>query len=915
MGSGAWVVPSGNSFGFKRNARRRSLLGTTAFAVLCGIAMAAAPVAPQARAQEQGSTRAFNIPAQPLASAINAFGRQSGLQVSVAAGAASGVRANAVNGSLSPSQALSRMLAGTGLPYRINGDGTAVIGRAEAASPGVAADGSIMLDPITVVSGPVRNTNIGSGYQGTPDWVYEQPSSVSVVSREAIESNPATRSAADTLDTVAGVITNRSEAQKPGIAVNVRGLQDMNRVTTSIDGARQNFQRAGHGSYQQVFVDTSFIRAVEIEKGAVPGVGGAGSLGGMVNFRTVEADDIIEAGKQWGAELKSGTGSNAFDFDGSAIGGVRLSEDFTIIGGISHKKIGDYKIGTHGEIPDSGEDFTVIDDKTLFSRNEVLNTLLKAEWQITDDLKLDASWLRYEADGAQGGGDGTEGAKIRRDDEHYVNNTFTTSLTYDPASELIDAKARFWYNDTSNDEQRGYDVTLPVSYGMESFGGSLENTSRFALGMGDLALHYGAEAFHDDGETKTTGLDDPNGPDGHYGFGGANPSGKRTMASGFFNATLQHEDWLTITGGLRYDYYHLYGSTVVQQRRVVVTPPQGCLVWQDIDSDGTPDPNGLWLGNDGNIYHEPGPDREFATPTCEQWGAPGSSETVYDRFPVDVDQSGGAWLPSATIAVKPFDWLQPFVSYSRSYRPPAITESLISGGHPGVPFENMPNPDLRPEKGETWELGVNISQNAVFTSDDAFRLKAVYFRRDIEDYISMGSMWYEPASTPLDTYLNLDGTTRMRGVEIEANYDLGYAYLGASYTHIDTDWADSYNLVLPPDWEGGGAQPPSPAVLFVPPKQKFTLDLGVRLFERKLVVGTRATHVSATTPEFGELVGLYVNDGYTVYDLYGSYAFTDKAKLRFGVSNLTDEKYVPALGTYSYPAPGRTYTASLALKF
>ncbi|WP_158693425.1 TonB-dependent receptor [Neorhizobium alkalisoli] len=892
--------------------RDRIVMGfwaTTALAMLqivgAGHAHAQQAVASQGARTPQA--RAFNIPALPVSSAISAFNRQTGLQVSLPASVGSNVRTNAVRGSYPPNEALRLMLEETGVTYRFGQSGEAILNSEGAQG----AANETTLRPIVLKTG--RNANTGPGYQGTPDWVYKEPSSVSVVSREAIQNNPATRSAADTLDSVAGVITNRAEGQKPGISVNVRGLQDMGRVTTSIDGARQNFQRSGHGGYQQTFVDTAFIRAIEVEKGAVRGVGGAGSLGGLVDFRSVGVDDIIEAGKDYGAEVEAGTGTNNYNFAGSAIGAVRLSDTFSILGGIATRNIGDYKIGTHGGEDLTLPDLTVVDDDVIFSRREILNTLLKAEWDITDDLNFVGSWMHYKATGATGGYNGIVSG-LRTNEQDYFNDTLTATFTYDPESELIDAKARLWYNDTVNDEKRDYGTgtTDDYSYGLKSLGGSLENTSRFTLPIGDLALHYGAEAYQDTGDTRslTPPASDP-GYDPGWGLRGANPPGKRLMASGFASATLEHNDWLTLTGGLRYDYYRLWGSTVVHNQRTVVTPPSNCQQWSDIDGDGTPDPNGLWFGYDGNIYTEPGPDREFAPPSCDVWENPGGSETVYDAFPVDVDKSGGAWLPSATIAVKPFEWLQPFVSYSRSYRPPAVFEALVAGGHPGLPFENTPNPDLEPEKGETWELGVNISQNAMFTADDSFRMKAVYFRRNIENYISMGYRYFEPAGRYYTSSVNLEGTTKMSGVEIEASYDLGYVYIGGSYTNIETDWADTYAMDGP---DGGSGNTPRPTILYLPPEQKFTIDAGTRLFDERLMLGVRVNYVSETETGFGQLSG-YTNEAYTTYDLYGSFDITPEAKLRFGVANLTDERYVPSLGIQSYPAPGRTFTASLKMKF
>lgn len=137
-----------------------------------------------------------------MAAAIDAFIQASGWQVGYSSEAARGRTSQPVSGTMAPADALRRIVAGSGIEVR------------------VAAPGSV--------------ATAGAGLQGTPDWVYRSPTSTSVVSREAIEANPATRSAADTLDTVAGVMTNRSEAQNPGIAVMVRGLQDQNRVTTSI---------------------------------------------------------------------------------------------------------------------------------------------------------------------------------------------------------------------------------------------------------------------------------------------------------------------------------------------------------------------------------------------------------------------------------------------------------------------------------------------------------------------------------------------------------------------------------------------------------------------------------------------------------------------------------------------------------
>ena len=57
-------------------------------------------------------------------------------------------------------------------------------------------------------------------------------------------------------------------------------LRDRGRVTTTIDGARQNFQQSGHGSASLTYVDANLLREIEVDKSVVAGVGGAGSLAG-----------------------------------------------------------------------------------------------------------------------------------------------------------------------------------------------------------------------------------------------------------------------------------------------------------------------------------------------------------------------------------------------------------------------------------------------------------------------------------------------------------------------------------------------------------------------------------------------------------------------------------------------------------
>lgn len=96
----------------------------------------------------QATTRAYNIAPQSLDSAVPLFARQSGRQITADAAALQGLATQGVQGTLSFDEALQRLLAGTGLSYRIVSGTTIALQR-----PGqsdAAPSGALQLDPVRV---------------------------------------------------------------------------------------------------------------------------------------------------------------------------------------------------------------------------------------------------------------------------------------------------------------------------------------------------------------------------------------------------------------------------------------------------------------------------------------------------------------------------------------------------------------------------------------------------------------------------------------------------------------------------------------------------------------------------------------------------------------------------------------------
>ncbi|KJF72952.1 TonB-dependent receptor [Agrobacterium arsenijevicii] len=871
---------------------------------------------------EQGATRPFNIPAQSLSSVVGAFGRQSGLQVTLATPSAGNVRTNAVTGSFTVREALSRLLAGTGVNFRIAGNGrTVVIGTGQAAVDLSGAEGTTVLETITVAGKTGRNAATGSGYQGTPDWVYETPASVSVVSREAIQS-AGVRNTRDVFNRVSGVYAGEGNGSFPTVSPNVRGLQESGRVVVSIDGARQNAQRGaafgGNASYTasagQGYVDVAFIRAVEIEKITNARSGNAGSLGGKVEFRTVSAADLIPEGANKGAEVNVSRGTNGYDFQGSVLAAVREPDGpLSFVAGYSRTIMDEYKIGTKGEARS-----TALTMKDLLGRDG-WSTFFKGEGDF-GDVQTSLSWMHQQNDFVQG-------AAEQIDRESVRNDSVVAKLDWDPASELIDFKSSLWLNDNMTHElrsaRRGYAVETNLDMGLRSFGGSLENTSRFDTKAGALSLNYGAEAFRDIATSVAMSSKIKENPSFATSYTAFSPAGRRDVASLFLNGELEPADWITLSGGVRYDWSRLKGSaTYYSTRSYLVDTSVPC---DPVGNHYTP----LDYFNQVFLPANPSWAARYALYLARAWPnasagcMPGTGTTTppipvteYPEHNVDIDRTYSAWLPSATIELKPVDWFRPYVSYSQSLRPPTILEALFAGARPGDSpgYEYAPNTSLRAEKATTYEIGANMSFDGVLLDNDSVRIKMAAFRREVKDYIALGYLVTDQvADRTYTSFVNLDGMTYMRGLEFEGNYDARSFWLGGSATLLKTDWPDKTQVF------SNGTTTTSGEIVAWPgdvaPKVKLTLDGGMRFFEEKFSLGARLNHVTPTQSRSLDTEGNLreLTDPYTTVDLYGSYAFNDRATLRFAVNNLTDRKYIPAASAYT--APGRTFIATMNVKF
>lgn len=229
------------------------------------------------------AVRDFSINPQPLLDAVTQFGRTTGMQVSVDADVIRGVSSPGVSGSMTPQQALARLLAGTGVTYRLTGSNTAILQRV----PTAQGDGAIMLPEVNVAAGlgqgfgPVRGfiarDSIVGTKTGTP--IIETPSSVSVITRAQLDAqNP--QSFPDALRYTPGVATGFFGADN-------RMVRDQIYLRGFGGDASQLFWNGlsltGDSYVNSPTLDPYLLERIEILRGPTSVLYGQAAPGGIVN--------------------------------------------------------------------------------------------------------------------------------------------------------------------------------------------------------------------------------------------------------------------------------------------------------------------------------------------------------------------------------------------------------------------------------------------------------------------------------------------------------------------------------------------------------------------------------------------------------------------------------------------------------
>ena len=257
----------------------------------------------------------FAIPPQPLGDALDAFIRVTGWQVGYSAELARDRRSANVEGTLTPAEALSQLLAGSGLGYRLTAAETVTLEPAVAATPD---DGPVQLDPLVVEGELLTRT------------VQQTQTSAVVIRGEALER----RSDRDVFTVIERTPGVTAAAGNSDIAIRgipafgfAAGRGNGRTVSTTVDGASVSNTSAVNS---RIPYSTWDLEQIEILRGPQSTQTGRNALAGSVNIRSKDPTFDYEA-KARGEIANLNTQGGAFAVNVPVIEdtlAVRLSGDY-----------------------------------------------------------------------------------------------------------------------------------------------------------------------------------------------------------------------------------------------------------------------------------------------------------------------------------------------------------------------------------------------------------------------------------------------------------------------------------------------------------------------------------------------------------------------------------------------------------
>ncbi len=291
-----------------------------------------------------------------------------------------------------------------------------------------------------------------------------------------------------------------------------------------------------------------------------------------------------------------------------------------------------------------------------------------------------------------------------------------------------------------------------------------------------------------------------------------------------------------------------------------------------------------------------------------------SAGARYDYFKVNLDSSYGpgtssardldgdttedSFIPSFGIAYNPWDFLKLRANYSEAFRMPTPRQlgGLFAMGGRSI---FVGNPDLKPEKSRTWDMGFDLDYRSVAASFTFFDTRY----RDMIVALPAGSVPGSPNDRP---YVNLD-SSHIQGIEVTFSFDVGH-YFALPFTlepYVSLSHLITFEDNMHRDLTDMAEDSVSWGLVFEHPAWGVASSLDFTYFGKRISGYSDTGHKE------------YYPGGATVVDFSLSkelYEFENggNLKLKFLIENLFDKYYATSTDDYM---PGRAFYMGLRYEY
>lgn len=695
----------------------------------------------------------------------------------------------------------------------------------------------------------------------------------------------------DVFSGVAGVQVNSLRNEAGAIDVGIRGLQREGRVPVLIDGALQSTHtfRGYQGESDRTYIDMDLISQVSVDRGTNIDGGNAGGIGGTVQMKTLSVADVLLPDRNFGVLVRGSLYNNnkspnipgteieqdhyllkndirPGQFNNGAFTGAVAyrNEKIDALFAYSQREVGNYFAGKHGVKRYYKKGYFRDTPPLVNPGQEVVNTsyksqsgLLKFGWNVTDNQRLELNFRRH----------------VQRAGEVMVV---------------------YWYKHKPRDPNSG---TIYAWYPPEGH----EAMPQWSLGSAQVNSYradYKYQPYENDLIDLNVALWKTHAKmHQHNGMGGVTGSSYGNQYWGSYedqrigfdldNTSRFRDGTIVVKYGLNYQVQKMNPRYTYQRETARNGKREEYSAFINMQTKGK------WV------------DFEVASRVHK-------SKTHDRNMDIEVDFS-----PKVDLTLQATGHLLPgldlYGKAGTAYRNPSLFETT----HSWITFKYDPTYPLQPENSRFFEFGLMGDYQNLLTDNDELRFKVNYFHNDVRNYISEVAL---PGKAEWDINLAFANYNRfvMRGVELGLSYKNDYLFTDLNFTQYkDPKICPHVSNQCDVVGENWGLLPTR-----IPPKRTVTFNIGTTLDHDRAMIGARIKYHSGKDNPKGWLTGTGISGravekipATTTIDLYGHYKVNDRAKMTFGVDNLTN-RYAYDPGTViAMPMPGRTIRIGFEAKF